>query len=87
MKLEEIMQRLQYLTIDEVENPKLEVEHIQKISPTLDLDNWMTYVIFLQYRQDLPEAEKEMYLQLIEVLKQNERDLYERELKRFEIKN
>lgn len=86
MKLEEIMQRLQYLTVDEVENPKLEVEHLKKISPCLDLDNWMTYIIFLQYRPDLPEAEREMYLQLIEALKQNERDLYERELKRFEIK-
>lgn len=86
MKLEEVMQKLQYLTIAEVENPKLEVEHLQKISPTLNLDNWMTYVIFLQYRQDLPEAEREMYLQLIEALKQNERELYEKELKRFEIK-
>ncbi len=87
MKIEQIMEKLQYLTVQEVENPKLEVEQLSKLSPYLHLDDYLTYIVFLQYRQDLPEYEKKWYLDLIEALKEKERQEYEEALKRFETKS
>lgn len=84
MKLEQIMEKLQYLTVQEVENPKLEVEQLCKLSPYLHLDDYLTYIVFLQYRQDLPEDEKKWYLELIEALKNKEQQEYEEALKRFQ---
>ena len=87
MKIEQIMEKLQYLTVQEVENPKLEVEQLSKLSSCLHLDDYLTYIVFLQYRQDLPEHEKKWYLDLIEALKEKEREEYEEALKRIETKS
>lgn len=83
MKIEEIMSKLQYLTIDKLENPKLELEDLKKISPCLNEDNYLTYIIYLQYRPDLPEDEKECILKLIEALKINEYEQYKTFLSLF----
>jgi hypothetical protein len=84
MKFEELMYKLQYLTVQEVENQRLEIEHLSRLSPTLHLDNYLTYLIFLEYRQDLPEEEKELYYRIAQALKQKEDEEYQEALKRFD---
>jgi hypothetical protein len=84
MKLEELMFKLQYLTTEEVENPKLEIEHLTRISPHLHLDNPLTYIIFLNYRPDLPDEERELYLRIVKAFQDKEREEFEEALKRFE---
>lgn len=84
MKLEELMFKLQYLTTEEVENPKLEIEHLARLSPTLHTDNPLTYIIFLAFRKDLPEEERKFYELVLEALQNKERQDYEEALKRFE---
>lgn len=84
MKVEELMMKLQYLTVQEVEDPKLEIEHLTRISPSLHPDNPLTYAIFLTYRQDLPEEERELYVRIMEALQNKENEEYQEALKRFE---
>lgn len=84
MKYEELLQKLEYLSIDQVQNPKLEVEDLIKISPTLHSDNPMTFMLYLHYRPDLPEDEKELIQNLITLLQRREQEGYEIFLNKFE---
>ena len=86
MRYEELMQKMQYLTVEEVEHPKLEIEHLINISPTLHLDNYLTYIIYLQYRPDLPDDEKELIQNIITLLKKKEDEAYAEALQRFDNK-
>lgn len=84
MKYEELLQKLEYLSIDQVENPKLEVEDLMKISPTLHSDNPLTFMLYLHFRPDLPEDEKQLIQNLITLLQRREQEGYESFLKLFE---
>ena len=84
MKIEEVMQKLQYLTVEQVTNPKVEVEDLTNISPYLHPDDYLTYIVFLSNRNDLPEDEKDMYKSLIKALKAKEDQEIEDALKRFD---
>jgi len=53
------------------------LEDIQKIHSSLTLENPLTFMIFLSKRPDLGEAEKEIYVKIIERLKANEKFRYE----------
>ena len=53
------------------------LEDIQRIHSSLTLENPLTFMIFLSKRPDLGEADKNIYLQIIERLKANEKFRYE----------
>lgn len=53
------------------------LEDIQRIHSSLTLDNPLTFMIFLSKRPDLGEAEKDIYVKIIERLKANEKFKYE----------
>jgi len=53
------------------------LEDIQSLHSSLTLDNPLTFMIFLSKRPDLGEADKNIYLQIIERLKANEKFRYE----------
>jgi len=61
------------------QNPvkKITLEDIQMIHSSLTLDNPLTFQIFLSKRMDLEESERNIYFQIIERLKANEKFRYE----------
>jgi hypothetical protein len=61
--------------------PPVTLEDIQRIHPSLTLDNALTFVIFLSKRPDLEEKEKNIYQQIINRLYENERIKYEAAMK------
>ena len=76
--LEEILEQLEYLTVEDVENPKWKLEDLTKISPTLTEDNCLTYAFFLMLRNDLSDDEKDTVNKIIKI----KRALEEREIKK-----
>ena len=53
------------------------LEDIQRIHPSLTLENPLTFQIVLTKRPDLAESEKAIYMQIIERLRANEKFRYE----------
>lgn len=53
------------------------LKDIQAIHSSLTLENPLTFMIFLSKRPDLGEADRDIYLQIIERLKANEKFRYE----------
>ena len=53
------------------------IKDIQSIHHSLTLENPLTFQIFLSKRPDLSEGERNIYLQIIERLKANEKFRYE----------
>jgi len=54
------------------------LKDIQKIHSSLTLENPLTFMIFLSKRPDLEQKDKDIYLQIIKRLKDNERFQYEK---------
>ncbi len=73
--MDALLERIAYLTVDEVEKPVLRIEDLQRISPFLNESNWMTYYVFLQCVQDLKEDEKQYYTDVMNELIEAEREL------------
>lgn len=76
MYIEEILEKMNYLSVEEVQHPKLQIEDLVSLSPTLTLDNILTYILFLQLRKDLTEAEREAIEYIIKQLRERETKLY-----------
>lgn len=53
------------------------LQDIQALHKSLTLENPLTFIIFLSKRPDLEETERNIYLQIIERLKANEKFRYE----------
>jgi hypothetical protein len=73
--MDSLLEKIAYLTVQDVERPLLRIEDLKRISPFLDESNWMTYYIFLQCAQDLREDEKQYYTDVINELIEAEREL------------
>lgn len=56
------------------------LKDIQSIHASLTLENPLTFIIFLSKRPDLEQKDKDIYLQIIERLKANERFQYEKSI-------
>jgi hypothetical protein len=78
-----LLDSIPVLTEEDFENPKLQVEDLVFLHDSLTLDNPMTYKIFLGKRDDLPEDEKEYYLEVIRRLQNNEQLRYKHAMKRM----
>jgi hypothetical protein len=84
--IEELLKKIEYLTVEQVENPKWELEDMHKIHPSLGADNYMTYVLFLYLRKhDLSPEEVQEYNKLIDVMKELENKEIEKAYGHFEI--
>lgn len=70
--IEEIQNIFGYISINEVETPKLTLQHLQRISPLLTENNYMTYQLFLQCRPDLSDDERAYYEERMKELKEEE---------------
>lgn len=57
---------------EDIVAPKFQLEDAEKIHRLLTLDNPLTYMVFLERRPDLSEAEKEIIYEIIKRLKDNE---------------
>lgn len=82
-----LLDSIPVLTEEDFENPKLQVEDLVYLHSSLTLDNPMTYKIFLGKREDLPEDEKEYYLEVIKRLENNESLRYKHAIKRMKDAN
>ena len=65
--LEQILEDIQYLTEEDVTNPKWKLEDFVKISSTLTEDDYLTYIIYQQFRPDLSEDEKDTVNKIIKI--------------------
>jgi hypothetical protein len=84
---EEYLQQIKYLTIDDVENPKIKFEDLEKFHPSLNEDNYLTYLFFLVLRPDLTETEKTHYKKMSLIKRALEKRDYEKQYKHFDIAN
>ena len=83
--IEEYIEMTKYLTIEEVEQPKLTIEKMVNISRDLTEDNYFTYVLFIALRPDLSEEEVTYYTNLSRIkIALEERDVKE-QYKHFEV--
>ena len=77
----DILNQIEEVTIDDIENPKLELDDMVNIHSSLTLDNPLTYKAFLANREDLNDEEKDVILEIIKRLEHNKKVLYEYTMK------
>lgn len=73
----QILESIETLTVEDIACPKLELDDLKVIHPSLTLDKPLTYKVFLSKREDLPDEEKEIIRQIINKLEYNEKLRYE----------
>jgi hypothetical protein len=73
----QILESIETLTVEDVACPKIELDDLQVIHPSLTLDKPLTYKVFLSKREDLSDEEKEVIQQIISKLEYNEKIKYE----------
>lgn len=73
------MDILENIPVLSEQNPAnhITLKDIQKIHSSLTLENPLTFIIFLSKRPDLEQKDKDIYLQIIERLKANDKFKYE----------
>lgn len=83
LSLESIQEGLQYLSLDEVENPKWSLDNMKLIHESLTDDNFMSYIMYMSLRPDLPSDDKDTCLKLIKIKRALENRKMEKEYKHF----
>ena len=53
-----LLEKVNYLSVDDVMDPKVKLEDLVKFHPSLDTDNHLTYLMILHLRPDLSETDK-----------------------------
>ncbi len=64
--------KIHYLTKDDIEHPKLQIQDLEQLSPSLTLDNYQTYALFLLLRKDLTPEEVQHYTTIKDNLKKED---------------
>lgn len=72
---------IQYLKLDDITNNKCTLEGLKRVNPMFNEYNPVTYTIYLQSRQDLPNEERLYYEELIKRLVSKEKQLVEEAIK------
>ena len=72
MDLTQILESIPEKKLEDIENPKFQLEDAVKIHPTLTLDCEYTYYLFLSKRPDLTKDERDVIYQIIAKLKAND---------------
>jgi hypothetical protein len=73
MDFSQILDAIPTKKVEDILYPKIQIEDCEKIHPLLTLDNYLTYMVFLEKRPDLTEEEKEVIYQIIKRLQDNEK--------------
>jgi len=86
--IEEYLEMMEYLSVEEVEQPKWKLEDLQtKIHPSLDENNFLSYLFYLQLRPDLNDDEKDTLTKLMKLkIALNNREI-NKQYKHFEEAN
>ena len=85
LTLEQIKDGLEFLSREEVENPKWSLENLQLIHSSLTDDNFMSYIMYMSLRPDLSDDEKDTCLKLIKIKRAIENRKIEKEYKHFKL--
>ena len=83
--IEDLLAKLEYITVDQLEKPSLELADMVKIHLSLDEDNYLTYVIYLIMKEhELSDERKEELKKMIELTKEIEKKQIEKLYGNFE---
>ena len=72
MDFKDILLNIPVKTEEELVNKKFTLEDCVNIHKSLTLDNYLTYIVFMDKRPDLSEEEKETICEIIKRLQENE---------------
>ena len=67
LTLERIQEGLEYYSKNEIEHPEWTLDKMKMIHESLTDDDFMSYIVYLSLRPDLPEDEKDTCLKLIKI--------------------
>ena len=82
--LEEVLKKLEYLTTEDVENPKWELEELVKFNQHLTDNDFLTYVVYLSLRPDLSDDDKDTCNKIIKIKRALEKRDVEKQFKHFD---
>ena len=76
MDFKDILENIPVKTEEELLNKKFTLEDCVNIHKSLTLDNYLTYIVFMDKRPDLTEEDKNIIYEIIKKLKENEQIEY-----------
>ena len=83
--LEEIMKGLEYLSTEDVDNPKWSLDSLTNLHESLTDGNFMSYIVYLSLRPDLSDEDKDTCMKIIKIKKALEDRDIRRKYSSFEI--
>ena len=83
----ELLEKVKYLSVDDVMDPKVKLEDLIKFHPSLDTDNHLTYLMLIHLRPDLSVYDKIHYQKMALIKRALTKRDYEKQYKLFEIAN
>ena len=83
----EFLERIKYLSVEDVMDTKVKLEDLVKFHPSLDADNHLTYLFLLHLRPDMSETDKIHYQKMALIKRALTKRDYEKQYKIFEIAN
>ena len=83
LTLDDIKNGLEFLSKEEIENPKWTLDKMKMIHESLTDDNFMSYIMYMSLRPDLPEDDRDTCLKLIKIKRALENRKIEKECKHF----
>ena len=76
MDFKNILENIPVKTEEQLNNQKFTLEDCELIHKSLTLDNYLTYIVFMDRRPDLSEEDKNIIYEIIKKLKENEHTEY-----------
>ena len=67
--LEEILKGLEYLSTEDVDNPKWSLDSLTNLHESLTDGNFMSYIVYLSLRPDLSDEDKDTCMKIIKIKK------------------
>jgi hypothetical protein len=73
----DLLNSIDELKVEDVKEKRIELDDLQFIHPSLTLDNPLTYLVYLDKRQDLSDEDKTVIWNIAKRLHNNEDVLYQ----------
>lgn len=67
LTLEQIQEGLEYYSKNDIEHPEWSLDKMKMIHESLSDDNFMSYIVYLSLRPELPDDDKDTCLKLIKI--------------------
>ncbi len=83
----EFLEKVNYLSVEDVMDTKVKLEDLVKFHSSLDADNHLTYLFLLHLRPDMSETKKIHYQKMALIKRALTKRDYEKQYKIFEIAN